>query len=123
MALFPWAGEDTGTYVTVTDGIHGQQVISMSELKLHHLLSRTEIAQLLLLCLAALLDQVLQEKGVFAHPLDRFQQVGGQVHLIPQLHLLELRNAARVKAAASPRSTLGPQASTDTSLDWGTQGK
>lgn len=93
MALLLRAGEGTGTYVTVTDGIHGQQVISMTELKLHHLLSSTEIAQLLLLCLTALLGQVLQEQGIFAHPLNGFQQVGGQVHLIPQLHLLELRNA------------------------------
>ncbi|KAF3839835.1 hypothetical protein F7725_018552 [Dissostichus mawsoni] len=75
------------TYITTTNGIHGQQVVAMAKLKLDHLLCGAEVAQLLLLGLTALLDQVFQQQSVFTHPLDGLQQVGGQVHLVPELHL------------------------------------
>lgn len=68
----------------------------MPQLEAHHLLRGSQVDQLLLLGLPALLDEVLQEEGVLAHALDGLQEVGGQVHLVPQLHLLELRAKAEV---------------------------
>lgn len=80
------------TYITAANSIHGEQVIAVAKLKLDHVLSRAQVAQLLLLRLAALLDQVLQQERVFAHPLDGLQQIGGQVHLVPELHLFILES-------------------------------
>lgn len=79
------------TYITSTDGVHGEQVISVAQLELDHLFSCSEVSELLLLRVTALLNQILQEKSVFTHPLDRLQQVGRQVHLIAQLHLFILK--------------------------------
>lgn len=62
----------------------------MAELELDHVLGRAEVTQLLLLRLTALLDQVFEQQGVLAHALDGLQQVGGQVHLVPELQLLIL---------------------------------
>lgn len=80
------------TYITAANSIHGQQVIAVAKLKLDHVLSRAQVTQLLLLRLAALLDQVLQQERIFAHPLDGLQQIGGQVHLVSELHLLILES-------------------------------
>lgn len=65
----------------------------MAQLELDHVLGRAEVTQLLLLRLAALLDQVFEQQGVLAHPLDGLQQVGRQVHLVPELQLLILGRA------------------------------
>ena len=62
----------------------------MAELELDHLLGSAQVAELLLLRRTALLDQVLEQQRVLAHPLDGLQQVGGQVHLVPELQLLVL---------------------------------
>lgn len=78
------------TYITAPNGIHSQQVVAMAKLKLDHLLCSAEVAQLLLLGVTALLDQVFQQQRVFTHPLDGLQQVGRQVHLVPELQLLIL---------------------------------
>lgn len=62
----------------------------MAKLKLDHLLCSAEVTQLLLLGLTALLDQVFEQQCIFAHPLDGLQQVGRQVHFVPELQLLIL---------------------------------
>ncbi|TNN78366.1 hypothetical protein EYF80_011350 [Liparis tanakae] len=62
----------------------------MAKLKLDQLLCGAEVAELLLLGLTALLDQVFQQQRVFTHPLDGLQQVGRQVHLVSELQLLIL---------------------------------
>lgn len=62
----------------------------MLQLEAHHLLRCSQVCQLLLLGLPTLLDEVFEEQCVLAHALDGLQEVGGQVHLVSQLHLLEL---------------------------------
>lgn len=79
------------TYVTVSNGVHGQQVVSMAKLELDHIGGRLQCRKLRLLCHAHLLHEVSEEQRVFAHPLNGLQQVGGQVHLIAQLQLLPLQ--------------------------------
>ena len=83
-------------YVAALDGVHSQEVVAMAELELDHLLGGAQIAELLLLRRAALLDQVLEQQGVLAHPLDGLQQVGGQVHLVPKFQLLVLGEVSRM---------------------------
>ena len=67
----------------------------MAELELDHFLGSAQVAELLLLGRAALLDQVLEQQGVLAHSLDGLQQVRGQVHLVPKLQLLVLGEISR----------------------------
>lgn len=57
-------------YITSTNRVHSQQVIAVAKLKFDHVLCCAEVTQLLLLRLAALLDQVFEQQSVFAHPLD-----------------------------------------------------
>lgn len=78
------------TYITSSNGVHSQQIIPMAELKLDHLFCSAKVTQLLLLGLAALFYQVFEQQCIFTHPLNGLQQVGCQVHLIPELHLLIL---------------------------------
>lgn len=90
VTLSSWSELVISAYIAASDGVHGQQVVAVAQLKLDHLLSGAEVAQLLLLGLAALFDQVFEQQSVFAHPLDGLQQVGRQVHLVPELQLLVL---------------------------------
>lgn len=78
------------TYIASADSVHGEKVVAVAKLKFDHVFCRAEVAQLLLLRLTALLDQVFEQQGIFAHPLDGLQQVGSQVHLVPQLDLFVL---------------------------------
>ncbi len=99
------------TYIAAADGVHGQQVVPVAQLELDHLLRCSEVSELLLLRLTALLDQILQEESVFTHPLDGLQQVRRQVHLISSSTCLfwraqePLRNvqSARVKNATEEK--------------------
>lgn len=95
------------TYITSTDGVHGEQVVSVAQLELDHLFSCSEVSELLLLRVTALLNQILQEKSVFTHPLDRLQQVGRQVHLIAQLHLFILKTTWRHSEKCVPAHVNG----------------
>ena len=90
------------TYITAPNGIHRQQVVAMAKLKLDHLLSCPQVTQFLLLGMAALLDQVFQQQGIFTHPLDWLQQVRRQVHLVPELQLFVLDTyTVRINTAVS----------------------
>lgn len=88
-----WAGGKEGkTHVAVPDGVHGQQVVAVAKLELDHVGGGQKRRQLRLLSRALLLlDEVGEQQRVLAHPLDRLQQVGRQVHLVAQFHLLPLR--------------------------------
>lgn len=90
------------TYITSTDGVHGQEVVPVAQLELDHLFSCSEVSELLLLRVTALLNQILQEKSVFTHPLDGLQKVGRQVHLIAQLHLLVLKTTRTQSGKSVP---------------------
>ena len=81
---------NAATYITAPNGIHGQQVIAVAELKLDHLLCGAEVTQLLLLRVTALVNQIFEQQGIFTHPLNGLQQVRRQIHLVPELHLLIL---------------------------------
>lgn len=74
------------THVTALDGVHGQQVIAVSQLETHKALGSPQGTQLLHGPPAGP-RQLLQQQCVLAHALDRLQQVGGQVQVVPQ-HLL-----------------------------------
>lgn len=90
-------------YIAAADGVHGQQVVPVAQLELDHVLRWSEVSELLLLRLTALLDQILQEESVFTHPLDGLQQVRSQVHLIAQLQLLVLQSTGTAQKRASAR--------------------
>lgn len=78
------------SYVTVVDGIHGQQVVAMAELEVDDLQSGLDLSHLSGLSWTALPHHVLQQQAVLTDPLHRLQQVRPQIHLIPQLQLLLL---------------------------------
>lgn len=63
------------TYITASNGIHSQQVVAMPQLELDHLLCCAEVTKLLLLGLATFFDQIFEQKCIFAHPLNGFQQI------------------------------------------------
>lgn len=91
-----WAGgkqeknKSQQTHVAVSDGVHGQEVVTVAKLELDHVGGSQQCCQLRLLSGAHLLDEVSQQQRVLAHPLDRLQQVGRQIHLVAQLCLLPL---------------------------------
>ncbi len=78
------------SYITVEDGVHGQQVVAVAELELDDLQSGFDLSHLSSLCRATLPHHVLQQQAVLTDPLYRLQQVRPQIHLIPKLQLLLL---------------------------------
>lgn len=62
----------------------------MAEVELDHVGGGMKRGKLRLLSHTHLLDEVSEQESIFTHPLHRLQQVGRQVHLITQLHLLPL---------------------------------
>jgi len=58
--------------VTVPQRIHGQEIVAVTQLEADHLLGRLQVPELGLL-VTALLEQLLQQQRVLAHPLHRFQ--------------------------------------------------
>lgn len=77
-------------YITLVDGIHGQQVVSMAELEVDDLQGGLDLSQLSGLSRTALPHHVLQQQAVLTDPLHGLQQVGPQVHFVPELQLLLL---------------------------------
>lgn len=88
-------------YVTVADGIHGEQIVAVAQLEADHILGGSKFPQLLLLgrAEAGLLDRVLEQERVLTHALHGLQQVGVQVHLVTQLLLLVLHGQERGSGA------------------------
>lgn len=91
------------THVTVSDGVHGEQVVAVAKLELDHAGGGLQRGVLRLLSSSHLLHEVGEEQSVFTHPLDRLQQVGGQIHLIPQLHLLPLGGERKEREGGGER--------------------
>lgn len=82
--------KETSSYVTVMDGVHGQQVVAVAELEMDNLQSGLDLSHLSGLSRTTLPHHVLQQQAVLTDPLHRLQQVRPEVHLIPQRQLLLL---------------------------------
>lgn len=72
----------------------------MAKLELDHVGGSLQHSKLRLLSHPHLLHEVSEQESVLTHPLNRFQQVGGQVHLISQLHLLLLQEERQEEAVS-----------------------
>lgn len=86
------------THVTALDGVHGKQVIAMSQLEAHQALGSLQSTQLLPGPPAGP-RQLLEQQCVLAHALDGLQQVGGQVQVVPQDLLLVLPGGWRASGS------------------------
>lgn len=74
--------EELLPYIAVTDGVHCQQVVAMTELEVDDFQSSFHFSSLFGLSWAALPHDVLEEQTVLADPLHRLEQVRPQVHLV-----------------------------------------
>lgn len=78
------------SYITVVDGIHGQQVVAVAELEMDDLQCSLNLSHLSGLSRTTLPHHVLQQQAILTDPLHRLEQVRPEVHLVPQLQLLLL---------------------------------
>ena len=83
----------------MVDGVHGQQVVAVAELEVDDLQGGLDLGHLSGLSWTALPHHVLQQQAVLTDPLHGLQQVGPQVHLVPQLQLLLLVYEERRQSA------------------------
>lgn len=77
-------------HIAVADGVHGQQVVAVSELEVDDFQSCFHLGRLSALSRAALPHHVLEQQAVLADSLHRLEQVRPQVHLVAQFQLLLL---------------------------------
>lgn len=78
------------SYITVLDGVHGQEVVAMAKLEMDDLQCGFDLGHLSGLSWPTICHHVLQEQAVFTDPLNGLQQVRPQVHFIAQFQLLLL---------------------------------
>lgn len=76
-------------HVAVAQRVHGEQVVTVAKLEADHLLGGDEVRvfRLLVRGRPEFLEQLFEQQGVLAHPLDRLEEVAGQVHLVSELGL------------------------------------
>lgn len=86
-------------YITVADGVHGQQVVAMVKLEVDDLQRRLDLRNLPELFWSTLPHHVLQQQAVLTDALHGLQQVGPQVHLVLQLQLLLLKQQQKKNGA------------------------
>lgn len=67
--------EELLPHIAVTDGVHCQQVVAMTELEVDDLQSCFHFSRLFGLSRAALPHDVLEQQAVLADPLHRLEQV------------------------------------------------
>lgn len=77
-------------YITVLDGVHGQEVVAVAKLVMDDLQGGLDLGHLSGLSGTAVCHHVLQQQAVFTDPLNGLQQVRPQVHFIAQFQLLLL---------------------------------
>lgn len=78
-------------HVAVADGVHGQQVVAVSELEVDDFQSCFHLGRLSGSARPTLPHHVLEQQAVLADSLHRLEQVRPQVHLVAQLQLLLLK--------------------------------
>lgn len=78
------------SYITVLDGVHGQEVVAMAKLEMDDLQCGFDLGHLSGLSWPTICHHVLQEQAVFTDPLNGLQEVRPQVHFIAQFQLLLL---------------------------------
>lgn len=79
-------------YITVSDGVHCQEVVAVAKLEFDHAGGGVQCVELRLLRHAHLLHEISEQQSIFTHALDGLQEVRRQVHLVAQLHLLPLQD-------------------------------
>lgn len=85
-----WHVEELLPHIAVTDGVHCQQVVAMTELEVDDFQSCFHFSCLSGLFRATLPHEILEQQAVLADPLHGLEQVRPQVHLVAEFQLLLL---------------------------------